>query len=93
MALLDRVFAAPGSATPPEVARRLNLELCPRLLSEHEARAKFQLDLSALHPSASVHVCQRRTKPHAGIVYITNFLGTHEHEQLHAREPRRVSQQ
>ena len=85
--LLDRALSAPSRATPPDVARRLNLQRCPARLTAHAAKATFHLDLAALHSSATVHVCQHRAEPHAGIVYIAHFLGADEVEELHAQWP------
>lgn len=68
-------------ATPPAEARRLNLLMCPHTATEKALRA-FGVRQSALPPTATVHVCQHRAAPHAGILYVHNFLTPHELHRL-----------
>lgn len=62
---------------PPAEARRLNLLMCPHEPTADALRA-FGVQPSALPANAAVRVCQHRTTPHAGILYVRDFLEPRE---------------
>eukprot|EP00966_Prymnesium_polylepis_P335734 7391075-Prymnesium_polylepis.1 len=68
-------------ALPSSEARRLNQLMCPHELTS-EAQHEFGVNLAALPTGARVRVCQHRRAPHAGILYLQDFLTKAELDAL-----------
>eukprot|EP00747_Dinoflagellata_sp_TGD_P207779 gnl/TRDRNA2_/TRDRNA2_81315_c0_seq1.p1 gnl/TRDRNA2_/TRDRNA2_81315_c0~~gnl/TRDRNA2_/TRDRNA2_81315_c0_seq1.p1 ORF type:complete len:321 (-),score=30.34 gnl/TRDRNA2_/TRDRNA2_81315_c0_seq1:115-1077(-) len=55
-------------------ARALNLELCSRTLLGSQVSSHFDINLTSMPHVSEVRICEDRSGPHAGMLYIKDFV-------------------